>query len=177
MSIGRQIFFEMGFTEMPTSLYVESGFWVCDLWFLIPVPGCLEICAAEPHTIHSFDGVNCHLPDFTNLKLQSELRCTLRTSGSTPKNIFLRVLFSNLLKQHPARDLQDTFYVSDPKVAGRPGPESADDKRDYDEYFENVRQVHENGKFGSIGYRYPWSEEESLRFVKKIGSGELSNIR
>jgi hypothetical protein len=26
----RQIFFEMGFTEMPTNQYVESEFWVCD---------------------------------------------------------------------------------------------------------------------------------------------------
>lgn len=25
----RQIFFEMGFTEMPTNQFVESGFWVC----------------------------------------------------------------------------------------------------------------------------------------------------
>ena len=25
----RQIFFEMGFTEMPSTQYVESGFWVC----------------------------------------------------------------------------------------------------------------------------------------------------
>lgn len=24
----RQIFFEMGFTEMPTNQFVESGFWV-----------------------------------------------------------------------------------------------------------------------------------------------------
>ncbi|KAG7290689.1 hypothetical protein NEMBOFW57_000692 [Staphylotrichum longicolle] len=91
----RQIFFEMGFTEMPTNQFVESGFW-----------------------------------------------------------------------QHPARDLQDTFYVSDPPKAGRPGPVSADDKQDYEEYFQNVRQVHESGKYGSIGYRYPWSEEESLRVFR-----------
>lgn len=79
-------------------------------------------------------------------------------------------LFSNISKQHPARDLQDTFYISDPKTAGRPCPVSADDKEDYNEYFENVRQVHENGKYGSIGYRYPWSEDESLRCVKFIPS-------
>lgn len=29
----RQIFFEMGFTEMPTNQYVESGFWVCGCAF------------------------------------------------------------------------------------------------------------------------------------------------
>lgn len=70
-----------------------------------------------------------------------------------------------LFKQHPARDLQDTFYVSDPVKAGRPAPTSADDKHDYEAYFQNVRDVHESGKYGSIGYRYPWSEDESLRCV------------
>jgi hypothetical protein len=27
--LDRQIFFETGFTEMPTNQYIESGFWVC----------------------------------------------------------------------------------------------------------------------------------------------------
>lgn len=99
----RQIFFEMGFEEMPTSNFVESGFWNFDALF---VP-----------------------------------------------------------QQHPARDLQDTFYISDPKRADPPRATSADDKADYKTYWENVRAVHEGGKFGSIGYRYPWSEEESLRLV------------
>lgn len=99
----RQIFFEMGFEEMPTNRFVETGFWNFDALF---VP-----------------------------------------------------------QQHPARDLQDTFYISDPKVAGKPQAESADDKKDYEAYWENVRQVHQEGKYGSIGYRYPWSEEESLRLV------------
>lgn len=32
----RQIFFEMGFTEMPTNQFVESGFWVCcPLWYSV----------------------------------------------------------------------------------------------------------------------------------------------
>lgn len=99
----RQIFFEMGFEEMPTSNFVESGFWNFDALF---VP-----------------------------------------------------------QQHPARDLQDTFYISDPKRADPPRATSGEDKADYKTYWENVRAVHEGGKFGSIGYRYPWAEEESLRLV------------
>lgn len=51
--------------------------------------------------------------------------------------------------------------------AGRPGPTSAEDKNDYDTYFKNVQEIHENGKYDSIGYRYPWSEDESLRYVNK----------
>ncbi|KAK5654980.1 hypothetical protein OQA88_6739 [Cercophora sp. LCS_1] len=108
----RQIFFEMGFEEMPTNRFVESGFWNFDTLF---VP-----------------------------------------------------------QQHPARDLQDTFYISDPKEAARPGPISADDTRDYQEVWDNVRQVHETGKFGSIGYRYPWSAEESLRLVLRTHTTAVS---
>lgn len=100
----RQIFFSMGFTEMPANQYVESGFWNFDTLF---VP-----------------------------------------------------------QQHPARDLQDTFYLKDPKVAGKP---------DDEKYWNDVRQVHESGKFGSIGYRYPWKEEESLRMVLRTHSTAISS--
>ncbi|KAH6624739.1 tRNA synthetases class II core domain (F)-domain-containing protein [Chaetomium sp. MPI-SDFR-AT-0129] len=108
----RQIFFEMGFSEMPTNQFVESGFWNFDTLF---VP-----------------------------------------------------------QQHPARDLQDTFYVSDPVKAGRPGPTSAEDKNDYETYFKNVQEIHENGKYDSIGYRYPWSEDESLRLVLRTHTTSVS---
>ena len=60
----RQIFFEMGFEEMPTDKFVETGFWNFDALF---VP-----------------------------------------------------------QQHPARDLQDTFYISDPAVADRPRPDHSE---------------------------------------------------
>lgn len=100
----RQIFFAMGFTEMPSNQYVETGFWNFDTLF---VP-----------------------------------------------------------QQHPARDLQDTFYLKDPAVAGKP-----DDK----EFWENTRQVHENGKYGSIGYRYPWKEDESLRMVLRTHTTAISS--
>lgn len=99
----RQIFFSMGFSEMPSNQYVETGFWNFDTLF---VP-----------------------------------------------------------QQHPARDLQDTFYLKDPVKAGKP-----EDK----EYWENIRQVHEEGKFGSIGYRYPWKEEESLRMVLRTHTTAIS---
>ncbi|KAI9821038.1 MAG: Phenylalanyl-tRNA synthetase, beta subunit, cytoplasmic [Pycnora praestabilis] len=123
----RQIFFEMGFEEMPTNRYVETGFWNFDALF---VP-----------------------------------------------------------QQHPARDLQDTFYISDPSEAGRPGPDltppTALHKHskitqeeapplDYDTYWDNVREVHENGKYGSIGYRYPWNEKESLRLVLRTHTTAIS---
>ena len=99
----RQIFFSMGFTEMPSNQYVETGFWNFDTLF---VP-----------------------------------------------------------QQHPARDLQDTFYLKDPKKAGEP-----EDKQ----YWENIKQVHQEGKYGSIGYRYPWKAEESLRMVLRTHTTAIS---
>ncbi|ODV95443.1 hypothetical protein PACTADRAFT_50163 [Pachysolen tannophilus NRRL Y-2460] len=100
----RQIFFAMGFSEMPSNQYVESGFWNFDTLF---VP-----------------------------------------------------------QQHPARDLQDTFYLKDPLVAHKP-----DDLQ----YWNNIKKVHEDGAHGSIGYRYPWKEEESLRMVLRTHTTAISS--
>ncbi|KAJ5468200.1 hypothetical protein N7475_005952 [Penicillium sp. IBT 31633x] len=119
----RNIFFEMGFEEMPTNRFVETGFWNFDALF---VP-----------------------------------------------------------QQHPARDLQDTFYISDPAVADgpredppndphRPVKTQVDKPLDYQKYWDNVREVHEHGKFGSIGYRYPWSADESLRLVLRTHTTSIS---
>lgn len=105
----RQIFFEMGFEEMPTNKFVETGFWNFDALF---VP-----------------------------------------------------------QQHPARDLQDTFYISDPKVGDAPRSEEG---QNTEEYWESIKQVHQNGKFGSIGYRYPWSAEETKRLVLRTHTTAIS---
>jgi phenylalanyl-tRNA synthetase alpha chain len=99
----------MGFEEMPTATFVESGFW-------------------------NFDAL--YVP-----------------------------------QQHPARDLQDTFYISDPPKAERPkeiiGSKIDRPKVGFDQYWDDVHAVHENGKFGSIGYRYPWKEDEALKLVMR----------
>lgn len=128
----REIFFEMGFEEMPTNRYVETGFW-------------------------NFDAL--YVP-----------------------------------QQHPARDLQDTFYISDPAKADRPREDplptaagakvvpapghkrtkSKEKTLDYEKYWNDVRAVHEEGKFGSIGYRYPWSADESLRLVLRTHTTAIS---
>ncbi|PNS20820.1 Phenylalanine--tRNA ligase alpha subunit [Sphaceloma murrayae] len=98
-------------------------------------------------------------------------------------------------QQHPARDVQDTFYVSDPPLADPPraDPEAdaaldameADVNRNhpvleghkpvsYEDYFQNVRDVHEKGKYGSIGYRYPWNKEEAARLVLRTHTTAIS---
>ncbi|EEQ86713.1 phenylalanyl-tRNA synthetase alpha chain [Blastomyces dermatitidis ER-3] len=128
----RQIFFEMGFEEMPTNRFVETGFWNFDALF---VP-----------------------------------------------------------QQHPARDLQDTFYISDPVCADKPREDDPSDVHvanagkttgrssdadnskalDYEQYWNNIRAVHQSGKYGSIGYRYPWDPEESLRLVLRTHTTSVS---
>ncbi|KAF2430379.1 hypothetical protein EJ08DRAFT_589246 [Tothia fuscella] len=131
----RKIFFNQGFVEMPTSRYVDSGFWNFDALF---VP-----------------------------------------------------------QQHPARDMQDTFFISDPPKADRPRDDPAAEaamnameegsrklyaeptprkttRRDYEKYWDNVREVHEKGAFGSTGYRYTWSEDESLRLVLRTHTTAVS---
>ncbi|KAN0126960.1 phenylalanine-tRNA ligase [Russula decolorans] len=89
----RNIFLEMGFAEMPTSSFVESGFWCFDALF---VP-----------------------------------------------------------QQHPAREVQDTFYLSDPVKSLSP-------PRDY---YERISRIHEHGGYGSVGYRAPWSDAESHKLL------------
>ena len=77
-------------------------------------------------------------------------------------------------QQHPARDMQDTFFVSDPPMADKPRADPASEKqmdqmeassqrlfstgdkkdkkpRDFEKYWNDVKKVHEEGAFGSIG--------------------------
>ena len=107
-------------------------------------------------------------------------------------------------QQHPARDLQDTFYVSDPSEAGPPGPDPVADRAmeemeadsqmydgttsakgqtpstsspsavDHEQYARNVRAVHQDGAFGSIGYRYPYSDAETRRLVLRTHTTAVS---
>lgn len=68
-------------------------------------------------------------------------------------------------QKHPARDLQDTFYLSDPA-------ECKDIPKDY---MERVKAVHENGgDCGSIGYQYQWKESESFKNVLRTHTTAVS---
>ncbi|KAL7412039.1 phenylalanine-tRNA ligase [Mrakia frigida] len=98
----RNIFFEMGFTEMPTNKFVESAFWNFDAMF---VP-----------------------------------------------------------QQHPAREMQDTFYIKDPSTAGAPPQD----------YYDRVSTIHESGGHGSIGYRAPFSLPESQRLLLRTHTTAVS---
>ncbi|KRX89471.1 Phenylalanine--tRNA ligase alpha subunit B [Trichinella pseudospiralis] len=100
----RQIFLEMGFTEMPTQRYVESSFWNFDALF-------------QP-------------------------------------------------QQHPARDEQDTFFISKPMYT----------KDLPSEYVKRVEKVHSVGDYGSSGYGYKWKIEEAAKNVLRTHT-TASSIR
>lgn len=100
----REVFLEMGFEEMPTSNYVESGFWNFDTLF-------------QP-------------------------------------------------QQHPARDAHDTFFLTAPRSAKL---------QEDPEYVQRVKQMHEKGGQGSIGWRYDWSLEESAKNILRTHTTAVSS--
>ncbi|KAH0473489.1 MAG: uncharacterized protein KVP18_001179 [Porospora cf. gigantea A] len=69
-------------------------------------------------------------------------------------------------QQHPARDAQDTFFLKTPDCCRRELLPS--------DYFETVRRTHEVGGFGSIGYRSPWSEEETCKNILRTHTTAVS---
>ncbi len=53
-------------------------------------------------------------------------------------------------QDHPARDMQDTFYMGRPAQCGLPD----------DDVLQSVRRTHEDGgDTGSVGWRYKWSQD------------------
>ncbi|KAH9407740.1 hypothetical protein TYRP_012562 [Tyrophagus putrescentiae] len=99
----RQIFFELGFVEMPTNNYVESSFWCFDTLF---VP-----------------------------------------------------------QKHPARDLQDTFFLSEPAECGDIPAE----------YMARIKETHENGgQTGSQGYQMEWKTSEAKKNVLRTHTTAVS---
>lgn len=59
-------------------------------------------------------------------------------------------------QDHPARDMQDTFYVARPATGELPD----------DSLVERVRATHENGwTTGSVGWGYNWSRDRARRMV------------
>lgn len=84
------------------------------------------------------------------LKVRTQFRKIFTQMGFTemPTNNYVESSFWNFdalfqPQQHPARDAHDTFFLSEP--AGTPVDSVPAD------YLQRVREVHENGGFGSVG--------------------------
>merc|ERR550537_1078633 len=67
-------------------------------------------------------------------------------------------------QQHPARDAHDTFFISSPAAA-------QDIPRDY---LELVKEMHQSGGSGSIGWRYDWSEDEARKNILRTHTTAVS---
>lgn len=67
-------------------------------------------------------------------------------------------------QDHPAREMQDTFYLKNPKKGKLP-----------EDLKKKVRAVHENGAdTGSIGWRNLWSEEKAAELMLRTHTTVLS---
>lgn len=67
-------------------------------------------------------------------------------------------------QDHPAREMQDTFYMKVPERAKLP-----DEK-----IVREVKKAHEEGIENSIGWNYPFSEEESKRTLLRTHTTAVS---
>ncbi|KAJ1897486.1 Phenylalanyl-tRNA synthetase, beta subunit, cytoplasmic [Kickxella alabastrina] len=105
------------------------------------------------------------------MKVREEFRQIFFDTGfeEMPTNEFVVSSFWNfdalfVPQQHAARDLQDTFFLKEPAVA-----------TELPEFWETVKDVHEKGGYGSIGYRYPWSQEEAKKLVLRTHTTAVSS--
>ncbi len=67
-------------------------------------------------------------------------------------------------QDHPVRDLQDTFFIKNPKTGKLPSAKLV----------EAVRNAHESGTSGSRGWGYKWSPEEARKNVLRTHTTVLS---
>eukprot|EP00494_Astrolonche_serrata_P024234 UN24492 len=71
-------------------------------------------------------------------------------------------------QQHPARDAHDTFFLHKPATS-KIDPTKKD-------YFERVRQTHENGgDTGSLGWRMKWSAKEAEKNLLRTHTTAISS--
>lgn len=69
-------------------------------------------------------------------------------------------------QQHPARDVQDTFFIKSPEYANGALMEK--------DYIARVKEMHERGGQGSIGWQYDWSLDESLKNIMRTHTTSVS---
>ena len=68
-------------------------------------------------------------------------------------------------QDHPVRDMQDTYYIKEPRTGKLVKPEVV----------QRVKKTHENGwTTGSKGWQYKWNPEEAMRNVLRTHTTCLS---
>ncbi|CAL8084136.1 unnamed protein product [Calicophoron daubneyi] len=109
------------------------------------------------------------------LRVRSEFCKILEDMGFSemPTNNYVECSFWNFdslfqPQQHPARDVQDTFFVADPATTNL-------DKLVPKDYLERVRTVHTQGAYGSRGYQSEWLESEAEKNVLRTHTTAVSS--
>ena len=88
------------------------------------------------------------------------------SAGPLVETAFINCDCLYMPQDHPAREIHDLYYVSDPSSASL---------EDYGELVERVAQTHENGwKTGSTGWGYKFSLAEASRLVLRSHGTALS---
>jgi len=109
------------------------------------------------------------------LKVRSQFREIMLELGfqEMPTNNYIESSFWNFdtlfqPQQHPARDAHDTFFLYNPSS-------SKGLKEKYNEYVDRVKEVHEKGGYGSLGWRYSFSEEETMKNILRTHTTAVSS--
>ena len=94
------------------------------------------------------------------LCVRSQIREIFLEQGfeEMPTNNFVESSFWNFdalfqPQQHPSREAHDTFFLS--------YPAKANSEKFHPEYFQKVKEIHENGGYGSVGWKYKWIANEA----------------
>ena len=94
------------------------------------------------------------------LCVRSQIREIFLEQGfeEMPTNNFVESSFWNFdalfqPQQHPSREAHDTFFLS--------YPAKANTEKFHPEYFQKVKEIHENGGYGSVGWKYKWMANEA----------------
>jgi len=106
------------------------------------------------------------------LKVRKEFRTVLMQMGFTemPTDQWVESSFWNFdslfqPQSHPARDAHDTFFIKEPAFTSSiPEP-----------YYERVKTMHEEGGYGSIGYRYEFQRNEAMKNLLRTHTTAISS--
>jgi len=108
------------------------------------------------------------------LCVRSQIREIFLEQGfeEMPTNNFVESSFWNFdalfqPQQHPSREAHDTFFLS--------YPNKANTEKFHPEYFQKVKEMHEKGGFGSIGWKYKWSADEAEKNILRTHTTAVSS--
>ena len=105
------------------------------------------------------------------LKVRHEIRQAFLQMGFSemPTNRYVESSFWNFdalfqPQQHPSRDAHDTFFLSLPELS----------RKEDDQYWGDVKKVHEEGGYGSIGHRCTWDPLEARKNILRTHTTAIS---